>query len=136
MNDTEININSIMNNPLFDPFYYSNSIANSGLNNIGQLTWENAKNSSLQFVTNENKQLFIDYFLGFGAWEENELQNINELNALFIQFVSGDLNELGINLEHSTEDKIRILKNSENDDQLPLNIFYGIDKNFYYYIGS
>jgi hypothetical protein len=73
---------------------YCNSIANSGLQNIGEITWNNAKNQSdFIFVTEENKDKFIEYFDKFGAWDDLETWSLIELNGLFIQFVSGDWDE-------------------------------------------
>ena len=129
----EININSIIKNPLFDPEFYCSSVARSGLNNIGEVTWQRAQNSAYNFVNEDNKQAFIDYFLGFGAWEESELQNTNWINALFIQEISSQLNELGIGLEHNVNDRIEILSDFESD-QIICNMFYGVDNNFYFYL--
>ena len=85
----EIDITEFVNNE--DTTEYCNSIANSGLTNIGQITWNNAKNCNFQFVTEENKNEFLNYFLEFGAWEIEELNSIDMLNSLFIQYISGDI---------------------------------------------
>lgn len=73
---------------------YSSSIAESGPD-AGRITWNNAKDCRLRFVTEENHQDFRDYFQEFGAWTEEEIAewSLNEVNALFIQEASACLRE-------------------------------------------
>jgi hypothetical protein len=75
-----------------DPNEYSNSVANMG-KDAARITWQNAQDCDHSFVTEENKQEFVDYFKEFGAWTEEEMQEwpINELNALFIQEMSAQI---------------------------------------------
>ena len=78
-----------------DLYSYSNSIANTGLENIGQITWNNALESEVSLVNDDNVEEIKDYIKTFGAWEREEIDgwSINETNALVIQLVSGDLQE-------------------------------------------
>ena len=87
----EIDVTDFYNNE--DPLNYSNSIANSGLQNISEITWNNAKKSPHNFVNKKNRQTFIDYFKEFGAWDDLAEWGNNELNALFIQEISQYINE-------------------------------------------
>lgn len=103
---------------------YCNSIANSGLQNIGQITWNNAKECNHTFVTEENKQTFIDYFAEFGAWEDLEDWPINELNALVIQELSHSIDERS--MFDSWEEY-------EDSDQVSHNLFYHESENKYYF---
>ena len=89
---TEIKITDFVNNA--DTRVYSNSIANSGMQDIGKVTWNNAKKSEFSFINKSNKQDCIDFFKEYGAWDDLDKWPIKELNALFIQMVSGDLNEM------------------------------------------
>lgn len=72
---------------------YQNSVAVSGLSNIGEITWNRAKRDSDKYVfaTDENRERLIDWLAGFGAWERDEMKEwtLQELNALMIQFVAG-----------------------------------------------
>jgi hypothetical protein len=73
---------------------FSDSIANSGLQNIGAVTWRNA----MAAMADESEWLCSDlealhaYFAGFGAWERAELEAMSgqELNALLVQFIAGE----------------------------------------------
>ncbi len=87
---TEINITSLVESENSE--LYSNSIANLG-NGAAQITWNNAKDCPLSFVTEDNKQVFIDHFAEYGAWDDLEDWPINELNAIFVQDVSACINE-------------------------------------------
>lgn len=81
-----------------NPCDYSDSIAHSGQQNIGQITYNNALNSDYDFISplsDTETQELRDFFLSSGAWEKEEISNwsAQELNALLIQFISGDLQE-------------------------------------------
>ena len=45
-----------------NPQYYCTGIAETGMDDIGQITWKRAKKAEYEFVTNNNRQEFIDYF--------------------------------------------------------------------------
>ena len=88
----ELNITKMLDQDLGS---FSNSIANTGDPNIGQVTWNNAKNCDLNFITEENREEIKDHFADFGAWDRDEINSWDdqELNALLIQLISGDLQE-------------------------------------------
>ena len=88
----ELDITCMLDERLKD---YSDSIANSGLRNIAKVTWNNALKSDISFVTNESIKEVREYLSTFGAWSLQELNEftLNEVNALVIQLVSGDLQE-------------------------------------------
>lgn len=94
----EINITNLFSpNSSFIPDEISASAAERG-ENVGQYTWRNALESANTFSflkTEEEKQEFRDWIKGFGAWEEEEINSWTdqELNALFLQFVAGDVRE-------------------------------------------
>ena len=91
----EIDITNFFNNATTTDF--SDSIANSGFPNIGEIIWKNARiaEDDFSFVNKENIEKFIDFFESFGAWEREELEDMdrNGINALFIQYISGDISE-------------------------------------------
>lgn len=125
----ELIINSLRDHDLD---MYSDSIANSGRENIGKITWENALECEENFITEENKQEIRDHFASYGAWEEEEISawSDTELNALLIQFISGDLKEWEEAQELSKDD----LKEWEQNQGG--RIYLGTDNNLYYYIGE
>ena len=72
----------------------SSSVAESGLENIGAVTWENACQamaSESDWLTSDLAEL-QDHFASYGAWDRDELEAMTgqELNALLVQFVAGD----------------------------------------------
>lgn len=65
----------------------------------GKITWQAACDDSSDWQllrTDEERAQFRRYVKGFGAWDEEEIAawSDTELNALCIQFVSGDIREL------------------------------------------
>jgi len=75
------------------PKDYSASVAEIG-NNAGAYTWRAACDDSEDYFmldTDEKRIAFREYVRGFGAWSDDEIAAWSdaELNALFIQFVSG-----------------------------------------------
>lgn len=73
---------------------YSASRAELG-EDVGRYTWNNAINSDVSFVTEDNIEEIKDYIREFGAWDKEEIDSwdINTTNALVIQFVSDDLRQ-------------------------------------------
>jgi hypothetical protein len=92
----EINITSFVNNE--DPFEYSASRAERG-ENAGRDTWNNAKNLAPTLLTTpEQIEALREYVKGFGAWDAEEIAawDDRECNALFVQLISGDMREAGM----------------------------------------
>lgn len=92
----EVNVTSLVEDN--DPREFSNSRFESGLDNIGEITWaaacEYAANNPLCTTADQLAEL-ADYFASFGAWDRDEIDAMSatELNALLVQSVAGDLNE-------------------------------------------
>lgn len=81
-----------------DPFVYSHSIAEGGPR-AGAHTWQAAKDSDFQLLaTNDERDAFRAHIKGFGAWDAAEIAGFsdNELNALCIQLIAGDIRASGI----------------------------------------
>ena len=79
--------------------HYQNSIAKSGLLNIGEITWNRAKRDSVKypFATKENRDRLINWLADFGAWAREEMVEwtLMELKALMIQFVASWIQDKG-----------------------------------------
>lgn len=86
-----------------DMAYYSASRAELG-DDAGAVTWQNAMDcfdpENLDadpplVSTEEQLQAARDWFAEFGAWEPEEIAawNAQEVNALLLQFVAGDIRE-------------------------------------------
>lgn len=111
-----------------DHFEYSASRMELG-ENAGKITWHNACNADFTMLDTEEKLQALRHFVkDFGAWDDKEIANWsnNECNALFIQFVSGDIRESGINTENPDWQLY------EQDQNNSGRIFKGIDNEIYY----
>ena len=129
----DININKYFENELCASDF-SASVPELG-NNAGQLTWAYAKEESedtILLTTFEQFAAFIDYMESCGL-DEMELMNGQELNALFIQLISGDIRE-SIGLDQTPIDWEGYEKDCEQGRN-SANIFKGTDNNIYYYLG-
>lgn len=135
----ELNISKFLQD--IEPHYYSASVAELG-NDAGEITWQNAIDRA-EFVellaTDEQRQSARDWFAEFGAWSEDEIAawNDTELTALLIQFISGEVRELG---ELATDNNPNQWKWDEIEElqksgTVSGNIFRGNDDEFYYYMG-
>lgn len=93
----ELNITSFVRKYSDCMSNFSDSIANSGLQNIGAITWRNACNvmaDESAWLTSDLEALQA-YFAGFGAWDRSELEAMSgqELNALLVQFIASAYQE-------------------------------------------
>lgn len=111
----DINITRFYNEAA--PMDYSASIAEIG-QDAGPSTWRAACEDAPDYNmldTDDKRDEFRKYVKGFGAWTDDEIAawDTTQLNALFIQFVSGDM------------------RNNEAE-----RIYVGDDKQIYYTIGD
>jgi len=79
------------------PMDYSASVAEIG-QDAGPSTWQAALDDAPDYNmldTDEKREAFCEYVSGFGAWTDDEIAAWTdcEVNALFIQFISGDMRE-------------------------------------------
>lgn len=80
--------------PKQDLHQFSDSVHHSGLENIGEVTWNNSINF-MQDPDNwfcKDETILVDSFVEYGAWtrEELEAMSLIDLNSLLLQFISGD----------------------------------------------
>jgi hypothetical protein len=133
----EININKYFDNELC-PSDFSASVAEMG-QNAGEYTWNYAKEESqdiLILTSFEQFAAFIEHMesMGMDFSEDDKPMNGMELNALFIQLISGDiresegLSECPINWELYAEES--------EAGQVSSRIYFGTDNNHYYYLGD
>ena len=90
----EIEITSLLETDLF-PFSHSQA---EGGENAGQNTWNAALEGPRPLLsTPEQIQEFKDWTADFGAWDENERNtwSDNETQALFLQFIAGEVRDTG-----------------------------------------
>jgi hypothetical protein len=119
-------------------FTLSHSIAEGG-QNAGQNTWnaskKEAENTPL-LNTPEKLQAMRDFARESGGWNKEEITewSDNELNALFLQWISGDVRELGA--DSLDEIDWEEAEEMQRDGQVPSNIFKGDDGKIYFYLGN
>lgn len=122
----EINISAFMlNNP--NPAMYSASVAEIG-NDACKITWNNAKESGYTLLdTTDKLEAMRKWAIETGAWSAKAVSNWDavELNALFIQLISGDIREKG---DSSWEE----YQEESEAGQVSGSLFQGIDGEIYY----
>lgn len=128
----ELNITHFFNTAC--PRGYSASVAEIG-QNAGRDTWNAALDSSEDYMLLDieaKREAFEEFILGFGAWDSSDIAawSIVELNALCIQFISGDIRE------SMYLDKSPIDWDAYEKEENAGRIFRGIDGEIYFYIGS
>ena len=98
----QINITKFYNEAA--PINYSASVAEIGAN-AGPDTWNAAKDDAMDWNmldTDEKRQAFRDWVKQSGGWSQEEIGAWGdvEINALFVQWVSGDIREMeGLDIE-------------------------------------
>jgi hypothetical protein len=125
----EINITEFYT--VADPATYSASRAEIG-DNAGAITWQAAKDADFNLLDNADKlQAMRAWALFSGGWNEGEVAawTDGELNALFIQLVSGDIREKG-------DDTWAEYQAQSEAGQVSGALFEGIDGHIYYYLGE
>ena len=133
----EIIISGFFNNCA--PRDYSASVAEIG-QDAGIATWSAACEDATDYNlldTDEKREAFKAHIRDFGAWDSEEITEWSdtELNALFIQLVSGDMREFK-DAPWFTDDEWQEYENESQAGQVSGRLFKGIDGAIYYYIGS
>lgn len=112
--------------------------------NAGQITWNNAVTeaaSNTQWITADSRDEFESWVGDFGAWDDDEIKawSLDECNALLIQYISGDLNELE-SLCYSDDDEFMIDWNKaeklSSAGTIGGRIYKGDDGRVYFYMGT
>lgn len=118
----QINITQFYNEAC--PMDYSASVAEIG-QNAGADTWQAAKDDAGDWNmldTEEKRQAFRDWVKPFGGWTEAEIAEWTdvELNALFVQWVAGDIREC---LEWDVDDVWANYAEMSQAGQVPSNLW-------------
>lgn len=96
---TEINITRFFNEACARD--YSASVAEIGTS-AGADTWRAAMDDAdnYAFITEENRDDFKSFVRESGGWSDDEISTWSdtELNALFIQWVAGDMREASLDI--------------------------------------
>ena len=127
----EINITRFFNEAC--PKDYSASRAEIG-QDAGTDTWRAANEDSEDYMlldNDEKREAFREYAKrsGFSEGDYFAGWSNEKLNALAIQWVSGDIREAGLDFENPDWQEY------ENDDNNRGNLFKGTDGEIYWYVG-
>jgi len=120
-------------------FDFSRSVAEYGPN-VGPTAWTNAKRegeTSPLLTTPDQLEALRDHVKGFGKWEPAELAAWSdvECNALFIQLISGDIREAGLDNDPDDDDWQEYERRAAQCD-CSGRIFKAADGNVYYTLGD
>ena len=119
------------------PMDFSASIAEIG-ENAGEQTWRAALEEAedTQLLTNQEQIEAFREFAKSSGFSEPDLSD-KELQALFIQWIAGDMREMGLK-RSSDFDSINWeeIEEAQKQGQIPSNIFRGTDDEIYFYAGS
>jgi len=112
----------------------SASVAELG-NDAAAITWRNAKAyaASRPLLTNDaDRDDARQWLKGFGAWEPAEIAawSDNELNALIVQFVAGDIREL------EAFDSFEDYQKAAEAGTAGGRLYKADDGQFYFYMGD
>ena len=128
----EINITDFFENAR--PKHYSASCHELG-DKAADITWTRAMESPYNYIDTEGKRAeFRAYVKTFGDWDQTEIDawSHTELNALFIQLISGDMREAcAYDDETGTMDWEQYEKDSKAG-QCGGNLFRGVDGQVWY----
>jgi hypothetical protein len=137
----EIKITSLFSDDsAFVPFDLSNNRATLG-DNAGRLTWQASKECATAtqpplLDTDEKKEAFRDFVRDSGGWTREEIAvwDDTELNALFLQWVAGDVREAFDDADFADWDWEQYEKDAETG-RISSRLFKN-GNDVYFYIGN
>jgi len=124
-----------------EPFEFSASIAERGPN-AGPETWANAVREGADaplLRTRKQIEAGRKFFAEFGAWDDKEVAGWSaaEINALFIQYISGDIRELeSLCIDDDGEIDWDRYEELSREGSINGNMFKGTDGRIYYDISN
>ena len=119
------------------PMDYSASRAEIG-DNAGPDTWraaqDDAEDNADLLDTEDKRDAFKEHMqaMGFSEAEDFATWSHDDLTALFMQLIAGDMRETGLDADSTVEDWAAY----EANDSVSHAIFKGDDGEVYYYLGS
>lgn len=118
------------------PMDYSASVAEIGAN-AGRDTWNAACEDSEDYMildSEDKREAFRSFVLSSGGWDANEIAawSDNELNALCIQWIAGDMREADMSSDWTDAQ----WEDYYADENSRHSIYRGIDGKVYFYIGD
>lgn len=121
------------------PMDYSASAAELG-QDAGKITWSAAVEDAAEYSIlpdDAARDAFRDHVKGFGAWDDDEIAawSNDELNALCMQMIAGDIRDVRRDMEPDNWDWTEYYRLSEKG-QISGRMCQGDDGRVYYYLGD
>ena len=132
----ELNISSFF--ATVTPRDLSSSVAESGPC-AGALTWSSSCKASMHHPLlddDEKRDAFRAWVESSGGWSTEEIAawSDSHLNALLLQWIAGDLREMGVDDDTAGIDWADV-EGGQSEGQYPCNLFRGTDGNVYFDLG-
>ena len=132
----ELNISSFF--ATVTPRELSSSVAESGPC-AGAHTWVSSCKASIHHTLlddDEKREAFRAWVGWSGGWTAEEIAAWTdvELNALLLQWIAGDLREMGVDDDTGGIDWADV-ERGQSEGQYPCNLFRGTDGNVYFDLG-
>lgn len=129
----ELTITEFFNNETASD--YSASRSELG-DNAAQITWEAALRAPILVSTPEEIETCREFFKSFGAWDDLDEWPDTEINALLVQWISGDIREIeSLCMDDNGRVDWQVYCELAQDGTLDGNLFCGDDDQIYYYMG-
>ncbi len=122
-----------------NPRDYSASMVELG-DNAGAITWRAACSDAPFFNilnTGDKRHAFREFLLSSGGWSREEITSFksNELNALCMQFIAGDMREAGLDgVDRFSESAWNDYEAMANIGHISSRLFRGNDTQIYYIV--
>ena len=135
----EINISSLLSRSDFVPSQCSASRAELG-QDAGHITWQNSMAAAavppVLLDTEEKLQAVRDFARESGGWTQEEVDAwpAQEVNALLVQWIAGDIREAFDDAEPADWDWAEHEERAEHGS-IPGNLYRGKDGAVYFYLG-
>ena len=139
-NTQEIDISRIVGSEDFTPFDLSNNRATLG-DNAGALTWQASQEAAGEIPsllpTPEHKEQFRDFVRSSGGWSRDEIEGWSDshLDALFLQWVAGDIREAFGDADPSGWDWAEYEEDSQAG-RISSRLFRADDGRIFFHIGN
>ena len=104
-----------------------------------KFTWDNSQRyAELHPLidTDEKHAAAVEYFEGFGAWDDLDKWPREEINALATQHVAGSLREYELYADDEGDLDWDEIEKSQQGGRINSDIFRGDDGKFYFYMGT
>lgn len=124
-----------------DPAEYSASAAELG-SNAGRITWSNAQGEAERaplLTTDAQISEAKEWFSEFGAWDDDEIAawSHDDVNALVIQYISGNLREIeSLCSDDDGDIDWQRVEELENAGTIAANIYRNDDGRIFFYLGN